>query len=77
MCHAPVAELSILRSIKYQAHWLKIKFHVRNDVKLMRKGVMVERTAIDLFHNDVERGEMKRTWNLIGLTFFASQSNFM
>ena len=37
----------------------------------------LKKFRIDLFHNDVKREKMKLTWNLIGSTFFASQSNFM
>ena len=33
--------------------------------------------SIDFFHNDVKGRKTKLTWNLIGSTYFASQSNFM
>ena len=35
------------------------------------------KNTIDLFHNDVKRGKIELTWNLIGSRFFSSQSNFM
>ena len=33
---------------------------------------LITQKRIDLFHNDVKRGKMKLTWNLIGSTFFAN-----
>ena len=41
---------------------------INNPTKYRHDSLIID--LIDLFHNDVKRGKMKRTLNLIGLTFF-------
>ena len=58
----------------YMVEIQKVKYFSKVNIWWLK---MQSKFVTDLFHNEVKRGKMKLTWNLIGSRFFASQSNSM